>query len=135
MESVNEYGSVVLVFQEAKVDSNCGGNWNAAKNSKHKGKSLDETGLEVATCRHRLGQKAINMFQGELFGYPLFLIKEFIVPKKIEYCLADVMCKLWKFIGQRESNIQKSIKPALSVMHVSGQAFACQVFLSIFELL
>ena len=72
MESVNEYGSVVLVFQEAKVDSNCGGNWNATKNSKHKGKSLDETGLEVATCRHRLGQKAINMFQGELFGYPLF---------------------------------------------------------------
>ena len=135
MESVNEYGSVVLVFQEAKVDSNCGGNWNAAKNSKHKGKSLDETGLEVATCRHRLGQKAINMFQGELFGYPLFLIKEFIVPKKIEYCLAGVMCKLWKFIGQRGSNIQKSIKPALSVMHVSGQAFACQVFLSIFELL
>ena len=72
MESVNEYGSVVLVFQEATVDSNCGGNWNAAKNSKHKGKSLDETRLEVATCRHRLGQKAINMFQGELFGYPLF---------------------------------------------------------------
>lgn len=109
MESFNEYGSVVLVFQEASVDSNCGGNWNTAKNSKYKGKLLDETRLEVATCRHRLGQKAINMFQGELFGYPLFLIKEFIVPKKIEYCLADVMCKLWKFIGQRESNIQKSI--------------------------
>ena len=75
------------------------------------------------------------MFQGELFGYPLFLIKEFMVPKKIKYCFVDVMCKLWKFIGQRESNIQKSIKPGLSVMHDNGHAFDSQVFLSIYELL
>ena len=135
MKGINNYRSVALVFQEVTIDSNSGGNWNAAKNSRHKGRSLDETGLEVATCRHYLGQKAINIFQGELFGQPLFLIKEFMVPNKIEYCFAEIMCKLWKFIGQHESNIQKSTKPALSVMHANGHAFECQVFLSIFELL
>ena len=87
MESVNEYGSVVLVFQEATVDSNCGGNWNTAKNSKYKGKLLDETRLEVATCRHRLGPKAINMFQGELFGYPLFGLKSLWSPRKSNIAL------------------------------------------------
>lgn len=88
---------------------------------------MDETGLEVATCRHRIGQKAINMFQGELFGYPLYLIKEFMVPKKVEYCFADVMCKLWKFIMNREPSVEKAINPGLSVMHANGHAFDCQV--------
>ena len=37
---------------------------------------LDETGLELATCRHVLAKKAINMFRGEVFGYPYFFNKE-----------------------------------------------------------
>ena len=28
---------------------------------------LDETGLEVACCRHGLGLKALNMFRGEMY--------------------------------------------------------------------
>ena len=88
---------------------------------------MDETGLEVTTCRHHIVQKAVNRFHGELFGYPMFLIKEFMVPKNIKFCFADVMCKLWKFIGQRAPTIQKQIKPALSVMHAKGHAFDCQI--------
>ena len=95
---------------------------------KRKFKSLDETGLEVATCRHRVAQKALNMFQGELFGYPLYLMKEFMMPKSVKYCFADVMCKLWKFATQHEPELVHNIKPALSVMHAKGHAFDCQVF-------
>ena len=31
MKGINDYGSVVLTVQEVTIDSNCGGNWNAAK--------------------------------------------------------------------------------------------------------
>ena len=29
--------------------------------------NLDETGLEVAGCRHALALKALNMFRGEMY--------------------------------------------------------------------
>ena len=117
MKGINDYGSVVLTVQEVTIDSNCGGNWNAAK------RSPDETGLEVAMCHHHFRQIAMNMLQGELFGYLLLWIKKFIVPKKIKNGFAKVMCKLWKFIGQHESNIKKSLKPTQSVMHANGYSF------------
>lgn len=28
---------------------------------------LDETGIEVAGCRHGIAQKAVNMFRGEMY--------------------------------------------------------------------
>ena len=88
---------------------------------------LDETGLEVATCRHVLAQKALNMFRGEIFGYPLFLIKNFMVPRTVKFCFADVMCKLWPFICKNEPSLTDKIRPALSVMHAKGHAIECQV--------
>ena len=39
--------------------------WKAAK-ATSKTMAIDETGLEVAECRHVIGQKAINMFRGEM---------------------------------------------------------------------
>jgi hypothetical protein len=53
---------------------NCGtSNWKAAKNSAHKRTKLDETGIDVAGCRHALAVGAVNMSQGELFGYTHYL--------------------------------------------------------------
>ena len=89
--------------------------------------TLDETGLEVATCRHVLAQKALNMFRGEIFGYSLFLIKNFMVPRTVKFCFADVMCKLWPFICKNEPSLTDKIRPALSVMHAKGHAIECQV--------
>ena len=40
--------------------------WKAAKAISKTMANLDETGLEVAGCRHVIGQKAINMFRGEM---------------------------------------------------------------------
>jgi len=64
-------------------DNICGGSWTAAKNVGRKKKSLDETGLEVATCRHVIAQKAINMKQGEQYGYALYLMKHYMVKWKV----------------------------------------------------
>lgn len=67
------------------------------------------------------------MFQGELFGYPLFLMKTLMLKNEVEYAFSDVMCKLWKFVRRKEPTVSSSIKPALSVMHAKGHALDCQV--------
>eukprot|EP00111_Clytia_hemisphaerica_P015835 TCONS_00046776-protein len=120
------YGSKAKYKQEN--DTLCGGVWSAAKNVGRKKKSLDDTGLEVATCRHVIAQKAINMKQGELYGYALYLMKYFMVGEwKVEYCWADVMCKLWKFVKRIEPALCDRMKPALSTMHAKGHSIQCQV--------
>ena len=40
--------------------------WKDAKVASKTMTNLDETGLEVAGCRHALALKAINMFRGEM---------------------------------------------------------------------
>ena len=40
--------------------------WKAAKAFSKTMANLDETGLEVAGCRHGIAQKAVNMFCGEM---------------------------------------------------------------------
>ena len=89
---------------------------------------MDETGLEVASCLHRVGQNALNMFRGELFGYPLFIMKNFMVTQNVKFCYVDVMCKLWKFVLQKEPEVAATVEPALSVMHAKSHANDCQVF-------
>jgi len=115
------------LLQTKENDNICGGSWTAAKNVGRKKKSLDETGLEVATCRHVIAQKAINMKQGEQYGYALYLMKHYMVKWKVEYCWADVMCKLWKFAQRIDPDICKLMKPALSTMHAKGHSIQCQV--------
>ncbi len=41
--------------------------WKAAKAVSKTMSNLDETGLEVAGCRHALALKALNMFRGEVY--------------------------------------------------------------------
>lgn len=110
-----------------EIDDVCGGRWTAARNLIKKGRSKDETGLELISCRHAIGQMALNMFQGELFGYPLFLIKRLVEKNAPKYCFADVMCKLWGFIKRKEPGLALKTKPALSVMHAKGHSLNCQV--------
>lgn len=114
-------------FNQDEIDDVCGGRWTAARNLIKKGRSKDETGLELISCRHAIGQMALNMFQGELFGYPLFLIKRLVEKNAPKYCFADVMCKLWGFIKRKEPGLALKTKPALSVMHAKGHSLNCQV--------
>ena len=51
----------------------CGeSDWQAASDKGRKTAKLDETGLDIASCRHGLEQRAVNMYQGELYGYKLY---------------------------------------------------------------
>jgi hypothetical protein len=47
--------------------------WKAARNKNFKRAKLDETGLDIAGCRHSVAQFAVNMFQGELYGYAHYI--------------------------------------------------------------
>lgn len=108
---------------------------SSKERKKKKQGQLDETGLEVASCRHSIGQKVLNMFQGELYGYPLYLIKHIASNRDVTFCFADVICKLWKFVKKHAPSIAKEIIPALSVMHAKGHSLDCQVRSDMFVLL
>ncbi|XP_066911104.1 uncharacterized protein, partial [Clytia hemisphaerica] len=108
-------------------DTSCGGEWSAARNTERKRKSVDDTGLYVASCRHQYGLKSINMKRGEIYAYPAYLLTNFILPNKVEYLFTDVMCKLWPYLCKVDSNLPSKIKGALSVMHAKGHNLRCQV--------
>ena len=81
----------------------------------------------MSSCHHSLALKAVNMKRGEIYGYPLYLVKHHMVQRNVSYCFADVMCKLWPFIMRVEPDMKEKIIPALSVMHAKGHSLQCQV--------
>ena len=48
-----------------------------------------------------------------------------MLPQGVEFCIADVMCKLWKFIKRVYKQVFEKIKPALSVMYAKGHSLEC----------
>lgn len=115
----------LFYFSGSQKDFTCGRVW-AAKNFKKQGQ-LDETGLEVASCHHSIGQKALDMFQGELYGYPLYVINHIASNQNVKFYFADVMRKLWKFVKRYAPSIAKEIIPALSVINAKGDSLDFQV--------
>lgn len=94
----------------------------------------DETGLEVAGCRHALAQKAVNMHSGEQYGYPHYLHALVLQPLGINFLWQDVICRYWPW-AMRRLNYQQAvatIRPALSIMHSKAHAWDCQVCVSKF---
>ncbi len=85
------------------------------------------------SCRHQLGQKALNMHQGELYGYALYLIQKHMIPRNVQYVFSDVMCKMFKFIKRVDKTTAENIVGALSVMHAKGHGLECQVFFIIYS--
>ena len=51
-----------------------------------------------------------------------------MVTQNVKFCYVDVMCKLWKFVLQKEPEVAATVEPALSVMHAKSHANDCQVF-------
>lgn len=47
--------------------------WQAAKTKGRSHKNKDETGVMLATCRHMLVLKALDMSRGEIYEYPYIL--------------------------------------------------------------
>lgn len=109
-------------------DSMCGeSHWRAAQNTARKKAKLDETGLEIAGCRHGLSQWAVNMYQGEIYGYAHFIQTKKMYPAGVKFFWEDVVCKYWKWAGKVGGLKELNMKPALSVMHAKAHKWTCQV--------
>ena len=109
-------------------DNRCGGShWRAANNKVKKYARLDETGLEIAGCRHGLAQWAVNMYYGELFGYAHYIQQKNMMPAGVRFFWEDVVCKYWKWSKRIGFPIGFNMKPALSGMHGKAHNWTCQV--------
>ena len=107
--------------------------WKAARVQSSKSSSkIDEEGVEVSCCRHGVLLKALNMFRGEIFAYPLFLHKELAATYKIDFVCTDIMCKYYPYLQklcQSFPELQPLLhnKPFLSIMHAKGHSAKCEV--------
>ncbi|XP_046863236.1 uncharacterized protein LOC124456981 [Xenia sp. Carnegie-2017] len=116
-------------------DNSCGDtHWKAAKMVSKSKKNQDETGLEVAGCRHSIAQATLNMFRGEIYGYAHYLHMNFLQPHKVKYMWEDIICKYWpwalRVTSEENQNALKNIAPALSIMHGKSHSWSCQVIWS-----
>ena len=101
----------------------CGeSHWRAASNEGRKTAKLDETGLEIAGCRHGLAQWAVNMYQGDLYGYAHYIQVKKIIPARVAFFWQDIVCKYWKWAKKAGGVEGSRMRPALSVMHAIGHA-------------
>ncbi|XP_052453923.1 uncharacterized protein LOC128014380 [Carassius gibelio] len=87
--------------------------------------------MEVAVCRHGFLLKALNMYRGEIFAYPLYLQKE-LMPAKAQFFAMDVACKYWPYLEKVASVLPAlqeltTMKPFLSVMHARAHATKCEI--------
>ncbi|XP_058624193.1 uncharacterized protein LOC131535332 [Onychostoma macrolepis] len=105
--------------------------WTAARETSRRASKLDEEGMEVAVCRHGFLLKALNMYRGEIFAYPLYLQKE-LMPAKAQFFAMDVACKYWPYLEKAASVLPAlqdltTMKPFLSVMHARAHATKCEI--------
>lgn len=94
--------------------------WKAAQNTARQKKNLDETGLEIAGCRHGLAQWAVNMFQGEIYGYANYIQAKKMLPAGVRFFWEDIVCRYWKWASKIGREETKTMRPALSVMHAKA---------------
>ena len=104
----------------------------AARTDAAKLKKLDETGLDVASCRHFKIQGAVNMTKGETFKHTNFLHCR-VSEKNFKFICLDVMCRYWQYaervidtFGMEFPNL-KETKPFLSRMHAYLHSWYCRV--------
>ncbi|KAK9977019.1 hypothetical protein ABG768_018840 [Culter alburnus] len=93
--------------------------WTAARETSRRASKLDEEGMGVAVCRHGFLLKALNMYRGEIFAYPLFLQKE-LMPAKAKFFAMDVA-----FLPALQELTE--MKPFLSIMHARAHATKCEI--------
>ncbi|KAK0133340.1 hypothetical protein N1851_031157 [Merluccius polli] len=128
--AVSEF--VDTVRRSTQGRGTCGDSqWTAARESSRRASKLDEEGMEVAVCRHGFLLKALNMYRGEIFAYPLFLQKE-LMPAKAQFFAMGVASKYWPYLEKAASvlpalQVLTKMKPFLSVMHARAHATKCEI--------
>jgi hypothetical protein len=115
-------------------DSKCGDSiWRAAGNTLNKKKNVDETGLEIAGCRHSVAQHAVSMKHGEVYGYAHYMQLKYYLRRATKFFWYDVICKYWPSLHKNDVTTCQKMKPALSVMHAKAHAWYCQVRFAAFS--
>ncbi|XP_065072071.1 uncharacterized protein LOC135696565 isoform X2 [Rhopilema esculentum] len=99
--------------------------WLAARNVCQEGRSRDETGIELMSCRHCIALKAVNMYRGEIFGYAYYLQKNYA--PKTRFYFSDVACRYSKWLRKVDYDLYCSQTPAIGMMHVKGHPAFCEV--------
>ncbi|XP_069187021.1 uncharacterized protein [Procambarus clarkii] len=122
----------VSTIQNLKTQSShmCGvSTLKAAKNKPVSFRSLDETGISMASCRHGIILAALNMYQGELYSYAHYLQMNRL--QNVSFICQDIICKYWPWalkISSREQKFSlRQGKPFLGVLHAKGHSWYCQV--------
>ncbi|XP_056456437.1 uncharacterized protein LOC130390471 isoform X2 [Gadus chalcogrammus] len=124
--------TIQMAVKNIKGRGTCGDSqWAAARETSRRASKLDEEGVEVAVCRHGFLLKALNMYRGEIFVYPMYLQRE-LLPSKAQFFAMDVACKYWPYLQKVASVIPalKSLtemKPFLSIMHARAHATKCEI--------
>ncbi|KAL7397175.1 hypothetical protein ABVT39_017999 [Epinephelus coioides] len=114
----------------------CGASqWSAARKTARRASKLDEEGLEVVVCRHGVLLKALNMYRGEIFAYPLFLQKELQATTKGQFYCTDIACKYWPYLKKLAASMMDlrpllQMRPFLSVMHAKAHSTKCEIIWS-----
>ncbi len=126
----------LIMFYSQEQSNACGNShWQAAKTNSRSYQTQDETGAVVACCNHAIMHKAINMFQGEIYAYPLFLQYNLAKRYNISFFAQDVICRYWPWLGRLcikipgDAHLQSltTMSPFLSVMHGKAHDWKCQV--------
>ncbi|XP_078684926.1 uncharacterized protein LOC144918245 [Branchiostoma floridae x Branchiostoma belcheri] len=109
--------------------------------SKTQQQKLDITGVFGSVCRHNIPQKFLNMFHGERFGYPVYLIRSLLreaSPQNIRLkIIYDVACSLEAHLRrnagregmhqQLSQDMLQQLSLAVDVFHSYGHKALCQV--------
>ena len=74
----------------------------------------------MLSCRHRIAQKALNIFRGELLGYSYYLHKNYLADRAVSILYTDVACKYSKFVRRIDEPLFTRSKYAIEMMHVKG---------------
>lgn len=94
--------------------------------------------LMIIAC---VSLSGLNMFQGEIFAYPLHLLYSLVQQGyQLNFVSQDVICKFYPWMTKilslypEDASLQKlkDIKPFLGVMHAKTHSWACQVLKYIF---